>query len=42
MLKERLTFYEALAMASRTIITRQRLKMIQRQFYERMDAAAVL
>lgn len=42
MLQEQLTFDEALAMASRTIITRQRLKMIQRQFYERMDAAAVL
>lgn len=42
MLKDRLTFDEALAMASRTIITRQRLKMIQRQLYEQMDAAAVL
>ena len=42
MLQERLTFDEALAMASRTIMTRQRLKLVKGQLFGQMDAAAVL
>lgn len=42
MLQERLTFDEALAMDSRTIMTRQRLKIIQRQLYGQLDNAMVL
>jgi hypothetical protein len=42
MLQERLTFDEALAMDSRTIMTRQRLKLVKNQLFGRMDAAAVL
>jgi hypothetical protein len=42
MLQERLTFDEALAMASRTIMTRQRLKLVKRQLFGQMDAAVVL
>jgi hypothetical protein len=42
MLQERLTFDEALAMDSRTIMTRQRLTLVKGQLFGRMDAAAVL
>jgi len=42
MLQERLTFDEALAMDSRTIMTRQRLKLVKGQLFGQMDAAAVL
>lgn len=42
MLQERLTFEEALAMPARTIMTRQRLKIIQRELFDLMDAAAVV
>lgn len=42
MLQERLTFDEALAMDSRTIMTRQRLKIMQREMFGLMDTAAVL
>jgi hypothetical protein len=42
MLQERLTFDEALAMDSRTIMTRQRLKLVKGQLFGQMDTAAVL
>lgn len=42
MLQERLTFDEALAMASLTIMTRQRLKIVQGQLFGQLDNAAVL
>lgn len=42
MLEERLTFDEALAMPSRTIMTRQRLKMVQRDLFGEIDTAAVV
>lgn len=42
MLQERLTFNEALALSSLTIMTRQRLKIIQGQLFGQLDSAAVL
>jgi hypothetical protein len=42
MLQERLTFDEALAMSSRTIITRQRLIMVKRMLFDQLDCATVL
>lgn len=42
MLQERLTFDEALAMASRTIMTRQRLTMIRRDLFGQLEKAMVL
>ncbi|PLY11765.1 MAG: conjugal transfer protein TraL [Sedimenticola sp.] len=42
MLQARLTFDEALAMESLTIMTRQRLKIIRKQLFGLMDNAAVL
>jgi len=41
-LKERITFDEALATSSLTIMTRQRLKIVQGQLYGQLDSAAVL
>ena len=42
MLQRRLTFDEALRMRSFTVITRQRLIMIKRNFFQLMDGALVL
>jgi hypothetical protein len=42
MLQERLTFDEALAMESLTIMTRQRLKIIKGQVFGQLENAAVL
>lgn len=42
MLKERLTFDEALASSSLTIMTRQRLKIIRGQVFAQLECAAVL
>ncbi|MFZ3287940.1 MAG: conjugal transfer protein TraL [Telluria sp.] len=42
MLQDRLTFDEAIAMESRTIMTRQRLKIIKGQVYAQLENAAVL
>jgi hypothetical protein len=42
MLQERLTFDEALAMGSLTIMTRQRLKIIKGQVFGQLESAAVL
>jgi hypothetical protein len=42
MLQGRLTFDEALADETRTIMTRQRLKIVQAQLFGQLDAAAVL
>ena len=42
MLQSKRTFDECLADPSLTIMTRQRLKLIKNQLFERMDAAAVL
>ena len=42
MLQERLTFDEALAMSSLTIMTRQRLKIVKNQLFGQLDSAAVL
>ena len=42
MLQERLTFDEALAMDSLTIMTRQRLKIVKGQLFGQLDSAAVL
>jgi hypothetical protein len=42
MLQARLTFDEALAMGSLTIMTRQRLKIIRKQLFGQLDNAAVL
>ncbi|ACB93645.1 AAA family ATPase (plasmid) [Xylella fastidiosa subsp. fastidiosa] len=42
MLQERLTFDEAIASPSRTIMVRQRLKIIRDQIYAQLDNATVL
>jgi hypothetical protein len=42
MLKARLTFDQALAMPSLTLMTRQRLKIVQRALFDQMDNAMVL
>ncbi len=42
MLRQRLTFAEALTMASFWILSRQRLIMIQRELFGLMDIAVVL
>lgn len=42
MLQARLTFDEALAMDSLTIMTRQRLKIVRTQFFGQLENAAVL
>ena len=42
MLRARLTFDEALAAASLTIMTRQRLKIVKAQLFGQLDQAAVL
>jgi hypothetical protein len=42
MLQERLTFDQALAMESLTIMTRQRLKIVKGQLFAQLDNAAVL
>ena len=42
MLQERLTFNEAIAQESLTIMTRQRLKIIKGQIYSQLDNATVL
>ncbi len=42
MLKDRLTFDEAIASPSRTIMTRQRLKIVRDQLFSQIDNAAVL
>ncbi|WP_017166881.1 conjugal transfer protein TraL [Xanthomonas phaseoli] len=42
MLQERLTFDEAIASPSRTIMARQRLKIIRDQLYAQLDNATVL
>jgi hypothetical protein len=42
MLQARITFDEALAKSSLTIMTRQRLGIIKRQIYAQLDAATVL
>lgn len=42
MLQDRLTFDEALAKESLTIMTRQRLKIFRTKLFEQMDRAAVL
>jgi len=42
MLQQRLTFDEALASESLTIMTRQRLKIVRGQLYDQVDKAAVL
>jgi hypothetical protein len=42
MLQERLTFNEAIAVSSRTIMTRQRLKIIKGQIYGQLENALVL
>ncbi|MBC7675416.1 MAG: conjugal transfer protein TraL, partial [Rhodoferax sp.] len=42
MLQKRLTFDEALAMESLTIMTRQRLTIVKRMLFEQLDGAAVL
>jgi hypothetical protein len=42
MLQERLTFDEAIAKDSLTIMTRQRLKIFRTKLFEQMDGAAVL
>lgn len=42
MLQERLTFDEALAMESLTIMTRQRLKIIKSQVFGQLESATVL
>lgn len=42
MLQERLTFDEALAMSSLTIMTRQRLKIVKGQIFGQLDNAVVL
>lgn len=41
MLQSRLTFEEAMAMSSLTIMTRQRLKITQRKLFEQLDNAMV-
>lgn len=42
MLQARLTFDEALAKSDLTIMSRQRLKIVQKQLFDQMDSAAVL
>jgi hypothetical protein len=42
MLQERLTFDEAIASPARTIMARQRLKIVRDQLYAQLDNAAVL
>lgn len=42
MLQDRLTFDEALALGSLTIMTRQRLKIIKGQLFDQLDCATVL
>lgn len=42
MLQERLTFADAIASSTNTIMTRQRLTIAQKQLYEQMDSATVL
>ena len=42
LLQARLTFDEALAMASLSIMTRQRLKIVRRELFSQLDKAAVL
>lgn len=42
MLQERLTFDEAIAMSSRTIMTRQRLKIVKGQIFGQLENAVVL
>jgi hypothetical protein len=42
MLQQRLTFNEALASESLTIMTRQRLKIVRDQLYDQVDKVAVL
>jgi hypothetical protein len=42
MLQDRLTFDEAIALASRTIMTRQRLTIVKRQLFGQLDNATVL
>ncbi len=42
MLQSRLTFDEALAMDSLTIMSRQRLKLVKTEMFAQMDSAAVL
>jgi hypothetical protein len=42
MLRARLTFDEALAMSTLTIMTRQRLKIVKAQIFAQLDNAAVL
>ena len=42
MLQDRLTFDEAIAMETKTIMTRQRLKIVKTQLYDQMDSASVL
>ena len=42
MLQERLTFADAIATSTNTIMTRQRLTIAQKQLYEQMDIATVL
>ena len=42
MLQKRLTFDEALAMESLTIMTRQRLTIVKRMLFDQLDGAAVL
>ncbi len=42
MLQERLTFDEALALPSRSIMVRQRLKIIKSQLFGQLDSAVVL
>lgn len=42
MLQERLTFNEAIALPSRTIMTRQRLKIVRDQLFSQLDNAVVI
>ena len=42
MLQQKLTFDEALAMDSLTIMTRQRLKIIKTKLFQQMDSAVIL
>lgn len=42
MLQERLTFAEAIAMPERTIMTRQRLKIVRDQLFSQLDGAVVV
>lgn len=42
MLQQRLTFDEALAMSTLTIMTRQRLKIVKRLVFDQLDSAMVV